>query len=165
MRKALTPWNLLGLFLFLVGILAYWQGQGGGSPHALPLPQGEATSPNRLPLVLYRPDPPKGFLKETLSLDLAPGETPEGKALGTWAEAVGAPAPKALYRLGQGLVVDLPGDFARGLDATGETFRLYSLAYTLLATFAPAEEVRFLVEGEAKPGLAHLDLSQPIRLP
>lgn len=119
MRKALTPWNLLGLFLFLVGILAYWQGQGGGSPHALPLPQGEATSPNRLPLVLYRPDPPKGFLKETLSLDLAPGETPEGKALGTWAEAVGAPAPKALYRLGQGLVVDLPGTSQRGWTPPG----------------------------------------------
>ncbi|MFN3368866.1 MAG: GerMN domain-containing protein [Thermus sp.] len=62
-------------------------------------------------------------------------------------------------------MVDLPADFAQGLDASQEALRLYSLAYTLLSTFPQAQEVRFLVEGEPRPGLAHLDLSRPIQLP
>lgn len=82
-----------------------------------------------------------------------------------WAEALSAPVPKALFRRGKELVVDLPEGFAQGLDAPGEVYRLYSLAYTLLATFPQAEEVRFLVEGTPQPGLAHLDLQKPFRLP
>ncbi len=62
-------------------------------------------------------------------------------------------------------MVDLPQDFAQGLDAPLEVFRLYSLVYTLLASFPGAKEVRFLVEGKPSPGLAHLDLSQPYTLP
>lgn len=62
-------------------------------------------------------------------------------------------------------MVDLPEDFVRGLDAEGEVYRLYSLAYTLLATFPEGSEVRFLVEGQPSPGLAHLDLEVPVRLP
>lgn len=165
MRRILTPWNLLGLLAFLLGALVFWQTRGGQTPSALPLPPGEEVSPDRLVLTLYRPNPPQGFLREPLALELEPGETREGRALAAWAEALGAPAPRGLYRVGGRLVVDLPADFARGLDATQEAFRLYSLAYTLLATFPQAEEVRFLVEGEARVGLAHLDLRQPVRLP
>ena len=62
-------------------------------------------------------------------------------------------------------MVDLPEDFVRGLDAEGEVYRLYSLAYTLLATFPEGSEVRFLVDGQPSPGLAHLDLEVPVRLP
>ena len=46
-----------------------------------------------------------------------------------------------------------------------EVYRVYSLAYTLLATFPEGSEVRFLVEGQPSPGLAHLDLEVPVRLP
>ncbi|GAB5601779.1 GerMN domain-containing protein [Thermus sp. FJN-A] len=165
MRRVLTLWNLLGLFLFLLGALAFWQGQGHQAAGALPLPSGEPAAPNQLALTLYRPNPPQGFLKEVRNLELAPGETAEAKALDVWAEALGAPVPKALFRQGKRLVVDLPGDFVQGLDATQEVYRLYSLAYTLLATFPEGEEVLFLVEGQPSPGLAHLDLRQPIRLP
>lgn len=164
MRKALTLWNLFGLAVFLLGAFLYWQSQGGPNPQALSLPSEEA-KPQLLALTLFRPNPPQGFLKETRTLELAPGEEPEEVVLKAWSEALAAPPPKALYRLEKRLVVDLPPEFAQGLDATEEVFRLYSLAYTLLATFPPAEEVRFLVEGEPKPGLVHLDLSQPIRLP
>lgn len=164
MRKALTFWNLLGLAVFLLGALVYWQSQGGPEAQALSLPS-EETNPRQLPLTLFRPSPPQGFLRETRILELNPGEEPQELALRAWSEALAAPLPKALYRLERRLVVDLPADFAQGLDASQEVFRLYSLAYTLLATFPPAEEVRFLVEGEGRVGLAHLDLRQPIRLP
>ncbi|MGC8877201.1 GerMN domain-containing protein [Thermus sp.] len=164
MRRFLTPWNLLGLLVFLLGSLAYWRAQGGPSAPILPLPAEEKQA-SSLTLVLYRPNPPQGFLKETLTLELGPGETPEAKALGVWAEALKAPRPRALFRVGKTLVVDLPQDFAQGLDAGGEAYRLYSLAYTLLASFPGAKEVRFLVEGKPSPGLAHLDLSQPYALP
>ncbi len=159
----MTFWNLFGLLAFLAGSLLYAQSQGERTPLALPLPAEEA-SKDALTLVLYRPSPPQGFLKESLTLDLGPGETPGGAALSAWAQAVGAPRPLALFFKERRLVVDLPPGFALGLDATLEAFRLYSLAYTLLATFQ-AEEVRFLVEGKPSAGLAHLDLSRPIRLP
>jgi hypothetical protein len=164
MRKVLTFWNLFGLAVFLLGALVYWQSRSGPNAPALSLPSEEARK-GQLALILFRPNPPQGFLKETQTLELAPGEKPEGRALKAWSEALAAPLPKALYRLEGRLVVDLPAEFAQGLDATEEIFRLYSLAYTLLATFPPAEEVRFLVEGEARVGLGHLDLRQPIRLP
>lgn len=164
MKRLFTFWNLLGLLVFLLGVLTYLSlGQRGSSPLALPLPAQEADK-NALTLVLYRPNPPQGFLKETQTLELNPGETPGEKALTAWAEATGAPRPRALFIQEKRLVVDLPKDFALGLDATLEAFRLYSLAYTLLATFQ-GEEVLFLVEGKPSPGLAHLDLSEPIRLP
>lgn len=165
MLRALSLWNLLGLTLFLLGALALWRSQGGQAPAALPLPSEENPAPNRLSLQLYRPTPPQGFVKEVQDAELSPGETPEGKALALWAEALSAPVPKALFRRGKELVVDLPEGFAQGLDAPGEVYRLYSLAYTLLATFPQAEEVRFLVEGTPQPGLAHLDLQKPFRLP
>lgn len=77
----------------------------------------------------------------------------------------GKPHPLGLFAAEGRLVVDLPEDFVRGLDAEGEVYRLYSLAYTLLATFPEGSEVRFLVEGQPSPGLAHLDLEVPVRLP
>ncbi|ETN88459.1 GerMN domain-containing protein [Thermus sp. NMX2.A1] len=165
MRRLLTFWNLLGLVLFTLGALVYWQSQGWRASSALPLPSEETSAANSLPVILYLPNPPQGLLKETRTLELAPGDTPENKVLAAWAEALQAPKPRALYRLGKLFVVDLPADFALGLDASQEALRLYSLAYTLLSTFPQAQEVRFLVEGEPKPGLAHLDLSQPFRLP
>lgn len=165
MRRLLTFWNLLGLVLFTLGALVYWQSQGWRASSALPLPSEEASAASSLPVLLYLPNPPQGLLKETRTLELAPGDTPENKVLAAWAEALQAPKPRALYRLGNLFVVDLPADFALGLDASQEALRLYSLAYTLLSTFPQAQEVRFLVEGEPKPGLAHLDLSQPFRLP
>ncbi|ULR39859.1 GerMN domain-containing protein [Thermus sp. NEB1569] len=165
MRRLLTFWNLLGLVLFTLGALVYWQSQGWRASSALPLPSEEASAASSLPMILYLPNPPQGLLKETRTLELAPGDTPENKVLAAWAEALQAPKPRALYRLGNLFVVDLPADFALGLDASQEALRLYSLAYTLLSTFPQAQEVRFLVEGEPKPGLAHLDLSQPFRLP
>ncbi|MFM9420579.1 MULTISPECIES: GerMN domain-containing protein [Thermus] len=165
MRRLLTFWNLLGLVLFTLGALVYWQSQGWRASSALPLPSEEASAASSLPVLLYLPNPPQGLLKETRTLELAPGDTPENKVLAAWAEALQAPKPRALYRLGELFVVDLPADFALGLDASQEALRLYSLAYTLLSTFPQAQEVRFLVEGEPKPGLAHLDLSQPFRLP
>ncbi|ADW21986.1 conserved hypothetical protein [Thermus scotoductus SA-01] len=161
----MTFWNLLGLVLFTLGALVYWQSQGWRASSALPLPSEEASAASSLPVLLYLPNPPQGLLKETRTLELAPGDTPENKVLAAWAEALQAPKPRALYRLGELFVVDLPADFALGLDASQEALRLYSLAYTLLSTFPQAQEVRFLVEGEPKPGLAHLDLSQPFRLP
>ncbi|GAA5334686.1 MULTISPECIES: GerMN domain-containing protein [Thermus] len=165
MRGLFTFWNVLGLLIFALGAFVYWKSAGKEATGALPLPsEGEAKA-NALVLVLHRPDPPRGFLKETETLTLAPGESPEGRALAAWAEATQSPRPRALFRTGKTLVVDLPANFAQGLDATGEAFRLYSLAYTLLATFPEAEEVRFLVEGKPTPGLAHLDLQKPIRLP
>jgi len=164
MRRLLTPWNLLGLAVFLTGGLFYWKAQGGRTPMALPLPAEEVHAQS-LVLVLYRPNPPQGFLKETQTLSLGPGESPGAAALKAWSQAVEAPRPLALFFQGQRLVVDLPRDFALGLDATLEAYRLYSLAYTLLATFPQAAEARFLVEGRPSPGLAHLDLNQPIRLP
>ncbi|GGM94033.1 hypothetical protein GCM10007092_04170 [Thermus composti] len=165
-RALLTPWNLFGLLVFLLGLWVYVQGTSAPRSQALPLPASEpAQEANQLVLVLYRPNPPQGFLRETETLPLNPGETPEGKALEAWAQKTGSPHPKALYRLGGSLVVDLPRDFARGLDARGEVYRIYSLAYSLLATFPQAQEVRFLVEGAPSPGLAHLDLSKPIRMP
>jgi hypothetical protein len=164
MRKLLTLWNIVGLIVFLLGGLFYWQTGGGRPPTALPLP-AEEVAKNALVLVLYRPNPPQGFLKETQTLDLGPGETPGAKALLAWSQAVSAPKPLALFLEGKRLIVDLPQDFALGLDAGLEVFRLYSLAYTLLSTFPQAEEVRFLVEGKPGPGLAHLDLTKPIRLP
>ncbi|WP_038056951.1 GerMN domain-containing protein [Thermus amyloliquefaciens] len=165
MRRLLTFWNLLGLAFFVLGAMVYWQSSGPQASSALPLPSEEAQAASSLPAILYLPNPPQGLLKETRTLELGPGDTPESKVLATWAEALGAPRPRALYRMAGRLVVDLPADFVRGLDASQEALRLYSLAYTLLATFPQAEEVRFLVEGEPKPGLAHLDLSQPYRLP
>ncbi|MFN4072004.1 MAG: GerMN domain-containing protein [Thermus sp.] len=165
MRRLLTPFNLLGLAFFGLGALVYWQGQGGQAPSALPLPSEETPAANTLPMILYLPNPPQGLLKETRTLELAPGDTPESKVLATWAQALKAPKPRGLYRLDRLLVVDLPADFAQGLDASQEALRLYSLAYTLLSTFPQAQEVRFLVEGEPRPGLAHLDLSRPIQLP
>ncbi|WP_114311549.1 GerMN domain-containing protein [Thermus caldifontis] len=165
MRRLLTFWNLLGLAVFALGTLVYWQSPGRQASTALPLPSEETLAARSLPTILYLPNPPQGLRKETRTLELAPGDTPENKVLAAWAEALGAPKPRALYRMAQVFVVDLPADFALGLDATQEALRLYSLAYTLLSTFPQAQEVRFLVEGEPKPGLAHLDLSQPYRLP
>uniref|UniRef100_A0A7V3ZZP0 Spore gernimation protein n=1 Tax=Thermus tengchongensis TaxID=1214928 RepID=A0A7V3ZZP0_9DEIN len=165
MRRLLTFWNLLGLVFFALGAMVYWRSPGPQGSSALPLPSEETQAASSLPMILYLPNPPQGLLKETRTLELAPGDTPENKILAAWAEALGAPKPRALYRLGKLLVVDLPADFALGLDASQEALRLYSLAYTLLSTFPQAQEVRFLVEGEPKPGLAHLDLSQPYRLP
>ncbi|MFN4070786.1 MAG: GerMN domain-containing protein [Thermus caldifontis] len=165
MRRLLTFWNLLGLTFFALGAVVYWQVPGHPASSALPLPSEETLAARSLPTILYLPNPPQGLLKETRTLELAPGDTPESKVLITWAEALGAPKPRALYRMAQVFVVDLPADFALGLDASQEALRLYSLAYTLLSTFPQAQEVRFLVEGEPKPGLAHLDLSQPYRLP
>ncbi|WP_353513185.1 GerMN domain-containing protein [Thermus sp. LT1-2-5] len=165
MRGLFTFWNVFGLLVFLLGAFVYWKSAGSEAPGALPLPAEGEAKPNTLVLVLYRPDPPQGFLKENHTLTLGPGESPEGRALAAWAEATQSPAPKSLFRLEKALVVDLPAGFAQGLDATEEAFRLYSLAYTLLATFPGAEEVRFLLEGKPSPGLAHLDLAKPIRLP
>ncbi|WP_105317860.1 GerMN domain-containing protein [Thermus tenuipuniceus] len=165
MRRLLTFWNLLGLAVFALGAMVYWQSPGYPVSSALPLPSEETLAASSLPTILYLPNPPQGLRKETRTLELAPGDTPESKILATWAETLQAPKPRALYRLGKLFVVDLPGDFALGLDASQEALRLYSLAYTLLSTFPQAQEVRFLVEGEPKPGLAHLDLSQPFRLP
>lgn len=165
MRRALTPWNLLGLLVFLLGLWAFWQGQANPSTSALPLLPQEAPQPRALPLTLYRPDPPRGLLKENRTVEIAPGEAPEAAVIQLWAQAAGAPPPLGVYWLGKTLVVDLPANFAQGLDASGETLRTYSLAYTLLATFPKAEEVRFLVAGRPSPGLAHLDLQKPIRLP
>ncbi|SDE96751.1 Sporulation and spore germination [Thermus arciformis] len=164
MKRFLTLWNLLGLGVFLLGSLVYWEAGKGPAAHALPLPAEEQKTPS-LSLVLYRPNPPQGFLKETLALELGPGETPEAKALTAWAEALKAPKPKALFQAKGAWVVDLPQDFAQGLDAALEVYRLYSLVYTLLSTFPEAKEVRFLVEGRPSPGLAHLDLSLPYTLP
>ncbi len=164
MKRFLTLWNLLGLAVFLLGGLLYWQAKGSPPAPILPLPAEERQA-SSLALVLHRPNPPQGFLKETLTMELGPGETPEAKALQAWAEALKAPRPRALFRTGEALVVDLPQDFAQGLDASSEVYRLYSLVYTLLATFPGAKEVRFLVEGKPSPGLAHLDLSQPYTLP
>ncbi|WP_038046649.1 GerMN domain-containing protein [Thermus caliditerrae] len=165
MRRVLTPWNLLGAFLFLLGALVFWQSGSRPGAGALPLPSAEPAAPNQLALSLYRPDPPRGFVKEALTLTLGPGETPEGKALEAWSQALNAPPPQSLYRQGKRLVVDLPATFVQGLDATGEAYRLYSLAYTLLSALPEVEEVHFLVEGRPSPGLAHLDLQKPIRLP
>lgn len=164
MRGLFTFWNLFGLIVFLLGGAFYLKGQEKTGPAALPIPAEEAAQ-NTLALVLLRPNPPEGFLKETRTLELGPGETPGGKALELWSEAASAPKPKVLFFQGKRLWVDLPQNFALGLDATLEAFRLYSLAYTLLSTFPQAEEVRFLVEGRPSAGLAHLDLSKPIRLP
>lgn len=163
--RLFSLWNFLGLIFFALGALVYWQSQGWHSPSALPLPTDPTTGPGELTMILYRPNPPQGLQKETLTLPLGPGEAPLSKVLAVWAEATKAPRPKALYQWDGLLVTDLPADFAQGLDVSGETLRLYSLAYTLLATFPQAQEVRFLVEGEPKPGLTHLDLSQPFRLP
>lgn len=165
MRRPLTFWNLLGLAVFALGALVYWQSPGRQASTALPLPSEETPAASSLPTILYLPNPPQGLRKETRTLELAPGDTPENKVLAAWAEALKAPKPRALYRMAQVFVVDLPADFLLGLDASQEALRLYSLAYTLLTTFPQAQEVRFLVEGEPKPGLAHLDLSQPYRLP
>ncbi len=164
MRGLLTFWNLFGFLVFLLGAGFYLKSQKNPGPAALPIPAEEAVK-GTLALVLLRPNPPEGFLKETRTLELAPGETPGGKALDLWSEAALAPRPKALFFQEKRLVVDLPQDFALGLDATLEAFRLYSLAYTLLSTFPQAKEVLFLVEGRPSAGLAHLDLSKPIRLP
>ncbi|GAA6755170.1 spore gernimation protein [Thermus sp. 2.9] len=164
MRGLFTFWNVFGLLVFVLGAFVYWKSAGNEAPGALSLPSPGEAKPETLVLVLYRPDPPRGFLKESQTLTLGPGESPEGRALAVWAEATQSPAPKALFRLEKALVVDLPAGFAQGLDAMEEAFRLYSLAYTLLTTFG-AEEVRFLVEGKPSPGLAHLDLTKPIRLP
>lgn len=164
MLRALSLWNLLGLALFLLGALAFWRSQGAG-PRGLAPPLGGNPSPQPAFPAALPAHPPQGFVKEVQDAELSPGETPEGKALALWAEALSAPVPKALFRRGKELVVDLPEGFAQGLDAPGEVYRLYSLAYTLLATFPQAEEVRFLVEGTPQPGLAHLDLQKPFRLP
>ncbi|BFH88046.1 GerMN domain-containing protein [Thermus thermophilus] len=134
-------------------------------PKALPLPADEAAREEKLTLNLYRPDPPRGFLREPVVLEVGLGENPYEKALLAWAQATGSPTPLGLFAAEGRLVVDLPKDFVRGLDAEGEVYRLYSLAYTLLATFPEGSEVRFLVEGQPSPGLAHLDLEVPVRLP
>lgn len=164
MRAFLTFWNLFGLILFLLGLWLYGASQAPEGPKALPLPAEEAR-PTALALVLHRPDPPQGFRKETLTQELPPGADPHQAALKAWSEALSAPSPKAIFPVGKTLVVDLPKDFLKGLSVGEEAYRVYSLAYTLLATFPQYEAVRFLAEGEPVPGLAHLDLREPIRLP
>ncbi|BCZ94357.1 hypothetical protein TthAK1_09740 [Thermus thermophilus] len=165
MRKYLSVYNLLGLLVFALGLFVYWQSPVPNPPKALPLPADEAAREEKLTLNLYRPDPPQGFLREPVVLEVGLGENPYEKALLAWAQATGSPTPLGLFAAEGRLVVDLPEDFARGLDAEGEVYRLYSLAYTLLATFPEGSEVRFLVEGQPSPGLAHLDLEVPVRLP
>ncbi len=164
MRRFLSLWNLLGGALFLLGLWAYLATASPRGAKALPLPAGEEEQAQTLVLNLERPSP-QGFLGEKLNLELKPGEDPYARALKAWAEALKAPSPLGLFRYGKVFVVDLPQGFAQGLDAEGEALRVYSLAYTLLRTFPEAEAVRFLVEGAPSPGLAHLDLSEPIRLP
>lgn len=164
MRTFLSFWNLFGLGFFLLGLWFYGASQTPKGPRALPLPAEEAR-PTALSLVLHRPDPPQGFRKETLTQELPPGTDPHLAALKAWSEALSAPSPKAIFPVENVLVVDLPRDFLRGLSVGEEVYRLYSLAYTLLSTFPQYEAVRFLAEGEPVPGLAHLDLREPIRLP
>ncbi|WP_337845117.1 GerMN domain-containing protein [Thermus sp.] len=164
MRALLTSWNLLGLALFLLGLWLFQASQAPQGPKALPLPAEEA-QPTTLSLVLHRPDPPQGFRKETLAQELPPGSDPLQAALKAWSEALSAPSPKAVFPVGKTLVVDLPQDFLKGLSVAEEVYRLYSLAYTLLATFPQYEAARFLAEGKPAPGLAHLDLREPVRLP
>ena len=143
MRKYLSVYNLLGLLVFALGLFVYWQSPVPNPPKALPLPADEAAREEKLTLNLYRPDPPRGFLREPVVLEVGLGENPYEKALLAWAQATGSPTPLGLFAAEGRLVVDLPEDFVRGLDAEGEVYRLYSLAYTLLATFPEGSEVRF----------------------
>ncbi len=165
-KLLLTPFNLAGVFLFLLGLFLFLTlgkpPQGGNPGLALP---GEEAEPRAMVLNLYRPNPPQGFTQERLELSLPLGGSPYLEAARAWAEALGAEAPLGVFPVGPSLAVDLPRGFFQGLDSEAEAYRLHSLAYTLLATFPNFREVRFLVEGEAGPGTGHLDLRLGYKLP
>lgn len=165
-KALLTPWNLLGLLLFLLGLFLFLTLGQAPRPNTpgLALP-GEEGGPKTLSLNLYRPTPPQGFRQEAQTLKLPLGENPYGAALKAWAEALGVDPPLGAFPVGKTLVVDLPKTLFRGVDSETEAYRLYSLAYTLLSSFPGFSEVRFLVEGEAGPGVGHLDLREGFKLP
>lgn len=58
MKRFLTLWNLLGVAVFLLGSLVYWEAGKGPSAPILPLPAEEKRA-SSLALVLYRPTPPR----------------------------------------------------------------------------------------------------------
>ena len=108
MRKYLSVYNLLGLLVFALGLFVYWQSPVPNPPKALPLPADEAAREEKLTLNLYRPDPPRGFLREPVVLEVGLGENPYEKALLAWAQATGSPTPLGLFAAEGRLVVDLP---------------------------------------------------------
>ena len=73
MRKYLSVYNLLGLLVFALGLFVYWQSPVPNPPKALPLPADEAAREEKLTLNLYRPDPPRGFLREPVVLEVGLG--------------------------------------------------------------------------------------------
>jgi len=164
-RRWLSVWNLLGALVFLLGAVFYVRTGQEALSRPLPLPASlEAQAPRRIFVNLYLPNPPQGFLKKTEEVQLALGEEAYQKALELWMKEAKTPLSLQVFRQGEGFVVNLESP-PKNLDAQGEVFLVYGLAYTLLYTFPEGKSVRFLVDGAPALGFAHLDLSEPITLP
>ena len=175
MKRYLTPWNVLGGLLFVLGLWAFFYA-GRVPPTRVVNPPAQVVTPEERPrqveLKLYFAGE-KGFTLERRRVELKPFESALKRAI---VELVKGPdvagavpllppgsPPPAVFQSGRVVVLNLPASYRElGYGVRGESFLLYGLANTALAN-SDAEEVRFLLDGKPAMALIHLSLLDPIR--
>jgi len=174
MKRLLTPINLLGLLVMLLGGWALWavQQDDEGSK-LLSLPSELDNLGARTVRLYFAKDTREGLVVEERTVQVSEGEYTLGRVLEELVRGpqlpgaaplvpAGTPVPTVFLREGTALV-DLPAAYARlGYGTAGEAALIYGIASTLLE-FREVEQVKFLLEGKEVESLGHLSLLDPFR--
>ncbi|RDI94513.1 hypothetical protein DV704_11550 [Meiothermus sp. QL-1] len=176
MRRALSLFNLLGLAVLVLGLLALWATRRESPPSSpLNLPTTpEAQGPRTIRLYFAKENL-DGLVVEERSIQVAEGEYLLGRVLEELVKGpripgavllvpAGTRAPTVFLWEGTALV-DLPRSYAElGYGAAGEMMLIYGIANTLLE-FREVRQVKFLLEGREVESLGHLSLLDPFTRP
>lgn len=173
MKRVLTPVNVLGLLVLLLGSWALWAVQSDNGSKSLNLPSDLDNQGPRTIRLHFAKDTEDGLVVEERTIQVAEGEYTLGRVLEELVRGpqipgaaplvpAGTPAPTVFLRESTALV-DLPAAYGRlGYGTAGETALIYGMANTLLE-FKEVEQVRFLLEGKEVESLGHLSLLDPFR--
>jgi len=174
-KRYLTFWNAVGLFLLVTGLalFLYLSRTPGTQVINFHPGQTEESQPREVQLRLYfaKPDA-TGFVIEKRRVTLGSGEDVYQRAIteliagprqgGEPIVPPGEPVP-TVFVSGRSAYVDLPKSYLHiGYGTTGETLLIYGIANTILDQ-GPVDEVWFLIGGEPAKTLGHLSLIEPIR--
>jgi hypothetical protein len=171
MKQLLSPFNLIGLlvFLFGLGLFLHFSHPPSPPPVRLPALATPKLTPKRVEAQLF-------FLQggalvhQAVTLEVPVGAEAFNVALQALAHPPsglssvlpsGLPAPVA-FLVGETAYVDLPAAYrSLHMGVAHEVHLLYGIAETLFQ-FPPIQKVRFLVNHQPVDSLGHLSLLLPI---
>lgn len=169
MKRWLTPLNLAGLLILLMGAWGFHLGSQGYMD-VLPEVPSSSKPVSDLLLKLYFATDQGGLEAESRQVS-DPGQNLLQVAINEWVAGprggklrpvapTGLPVPQVYMHSGTAYI-NLPNAYGQlPIGSTGETQLVVGMARTLLE-FAEVDAVRFLLEGKPVTTLGHLDLTQP----